>query len=69
MLMKTRELCDELRIHQNTLYRWIKKYPDFPSSRAGLHFRFDFSAVQRWFNKHQHDAELWQKGDVDAETF
>ena len=64
MLMTTREICEELKIHPTTLYRWIKKYPDFPAVRLGGHWRFEMPALQRWINKHQSDAFLKDASDL-----
>ena len=60
MLMRTRELCEELKIHQNTLYRWLRHYPDFPVFKFGRqgHYRFEMSEVQRWMSKHRFDAHF-----------
>lgn len=49
MLMKTKELCEELNIHRVTLYRWIKKYPDFPAVKLGGNWKFDMDAVREWY--------------------
>ena len=65
MLMTTREICEELRISQTTLYRWIKKYPDFPAVRLGGRWRFAMPELQRWINKHQSDANPFNKEDAD----
>ena len=67
MLMKTQELCEELKIHQNTLYRWMKRYPDFPAFKFGSqgHYRFEMSKVQQWMNRHQFDANFVEKEDAN----
>ena len=66
-IMTTEELCREIEIHQSTLYRWMKRYRDFPAFRAGGqgNFRFDIAQVQQWINKHQFDAYLVEKEDAD----
>lgn len=52
MLLKTKEICKELNIHPMTLYRWIKKYPDFPANKIGGNWKFDIMEIQRWIEKH-----------------
>ena len=52
MLMKTKELCEELNIHRVTLYRWLKKYPNFPAVKLGGNWKFDMIAIQQWIKKH-----------------
>jgi len=48
MLLKTKEICEELNIHRITLYRWIKKYPDFPALKVGENWKFNLNDVQKW---------------------
>ena len=51
MLIKSKELCKELNIHRTTLYRWLKKYTDFPVHRVGDQWRFDLDDIQEWIDR------------------
>lgn len=43
-LLKSKELCRELRIHQSTLYR-LMRTPGFPVISIGADYRFELEAV------------------------
>ena len=51
MLLKSKQICDELNIHRITLYRWINQNPDFPTYRVGRDWRFDLDEVYQWIDK------------------
>jgi len=48
MLIKSKELCEELNIHRTTLYRWLRKDSGFPSHRVGDQWRFDLDEIKGW---------------------
>lgn len=47
-MIKATELCEKLNIVKVTLYRWIKRYPDFPAYRAGGLWMFEYDEVLQW---------------------
>jgi len=50
MFIKAKEVCEELKIHRTTLYRWMNKYPDFPAYRVGGQWRFDLDEIKKWIH-------------------
>lgn len=58
MLIKSKELCQELEIHRTTLYRWMKKYPAFPAHRVGEQWRFDLDEIKDWMKKLEKPDEV-----------
>ena len=47
MMMTSKEVCKELNIDRNTLYRWIHQ-KDLPCLRIGRDWRFDIDEVKKW---------------------
>ena len=51
MLLNMNDLSKELKIHNNTIYSWIKK--GMPCFRKGRIIRFNLDKVIEWLEKNE----------------
>ncbi len=57
----TKDACDLCRVGRVALYKWERKYADFPRpKRIGRNLRFDLDALTAWLANNA-DAELADK--------
>jgi len=49
MLLNIEELSDELKVHYNTIFKWIKK--GMPCFKKGRVIRFNLEKVLEWLEK------------------
>jgi excisionase family DNA binding protein len=51
-VLTVRELAGYLRVHQMTVYRWLREQK-LPAFRVGRDWRFNRDAIERWMTGQQ----------------
>jgi excisionase family DNA binding protein len=51
-LLTVRELAECLRVHENTIYRLLRKH-GLPAFRVGGGWRFNRETIERWMRQQQ----------------